>query len=341
MKKRHVGIPLFFIGVFALLFTQFPINPLTGQTLTIVEDSGTLDIHFCPRASCEQEMLQVMENAQETLYCAFYDLNLDSLKDVLTAKHRSGIDVKVVMDQVNARKFPVEHFPIQEDKSYGLMHNKFCIIDNNILFTGSTNPTNNGVNKNNNNLIFTESKVLISNYEDEFEELWSKRFREGKPVKNPVVNLDGIRVENYFCPEDNCEDHVVDVLKKAEKSIDFMTFSFTSNPIANVLMKHNDAGRNDLGKEIKLRGVMEARQVSEHSRYDALLFQEIDVVKDANKQSMHHKVFIVDKEVVITGSYNPTKGGNERNDENVLIIHDRNIAKMFTDEFERLYGEAT
>ena len=52
---------------------------------------------------------------------------------------------------------------------------------------------------------------------------------------------------------------------------------------------------------------------------------------------MHHKVFIVD-DAVIFGSYNPTDSGNKRNDENVLVIHNRGIAEQFIKEFDFLWG---
>ena len=51
---------------------------------------------------------------------------------------------------------------------------------------------------------------------------------------------------------------------------------------------------------------------------------------------MHHKVFIVDN-CVVTGSMNPSKSGDTRNDENVLVICDEGIAKEFEKEFERIY----
>ena len=52
---------------------------------------------------------------------------------------------------------------------------------------------------------------------------------------------------------------------------------------------------------------------------------------------MHNKVFVIDNKTVITGSYNPTKNANERNDENILIIHDKKIAEKFLNEFNNLY----
>ena len=55
---------------------------------------------------------------------------------------------------------------------------------------------------------------------------------------------------------------------------------------------------------------------------------------------MHHKVFIIDEKTVVTGSFNPTAGGDTRNDENVLVIEDVAIAKRFMDEYRYVRGEA-
>ena len=85
---------------------------------------------------------------------------------------------------------------------------------------------------------------------------------------------------------------------------------------------------------------METRQISEHSQFMRLNYSGIDVVKDGNKNNLHHKVFIIDEETVITGSFNPTGSGDKRNDENILIIKDKEIVRQFKEEFDTVYAEA-
>ncbi|MBT4651615.1 hypothetical protein HOC13_03780 [Candidatus Woesearchaeota archaeon] len=53
-----------------------------------------------------------------------------------------------------------------------------------------------------------------------------------------------------------------------------------------------------------------------------------------------NKCFIIDQETIITGSMNPTGGGDTRNDENILIIKDKDLAEKFMEEFEKVYAEA-
>jgi phosphatidylserine/phosphatidylglycerophosphate/cardiolipin synthase-like enzyme len=55
---------------------------------------------------------------------------------------------------------------------------------------------------------------------------------------------------------------------------------------------------------------------------------------------MHHKVIIIDGEIVVIGSYNFSTSADEENDENVLIIHSPAIAAQFEAEFQRVYETA-
>ena len=52
---------------------------------------------------------------------------------------------------------------------------------------------------------------------------------------------------------------------------------------------------------------------------------------------MHHKVFVIDNQSVVTGSFNPTLSADTKNDENLLIMHDEKIAKAFLGEFYSLW----
>ncbi len=215
------------------------------------------------------------------------------------------------------------------------MHNKFCIADNKNLLAGTANPTTNDIHKNNNNIVLTNSTQIIINYRTEFEELYSGTFKKGAKTLNPQITFDQnkIKIKTYFCPEDKCEDQVVAELNKAKTKIDCMAFSFTSENIANaLLLKHLE--------HLPIRCVLERRMESKYSQYSKLKYQGIDAHLDGNKYTMHHKVFIIDNETVITGSFNPTAGGNSRNDENIMIIHSSEIAKLYEQEFLKVYQSA-
>jgi phosphatidylserine/phosphatidylglycerophosphate/cardiolipin synthase-like enzyme len=55
---------------------------------------------------------------------------------------------------------------------------------------------------------------------------------------------------------------------------------------------------------------------------------------------MHNKVVIVDERYVVTGSLNFSTNAETSNDENVLIIDNPEIAKLYMKEFERIWNLA-
>ena len=288
-----------------------------------IENGPPIETYFCPKDNCEQTLISYIEHAKYSVHCAFYDLDLEKLIDVLNQKAKE-IDVKLVMDSDNYFD-QTKNIPIVLDDDNQLSHNKFCVIDKKIVTTGSFNPTENGNEKNNNNLMIIPSAFLADNYQAEFEELWNRQFGKGRPVANEQVVYDDIIIKNYFCPDDNCASHLINEILNAKESIYFMTFSFTDENVADAIL---------FSKVEDIKGVMEKSQaMQQYSQYSRLKDFGIDVKLDNNSAFMHHKVFILDNETVITGSYNPTSSGNNRNDENMLIIHDKSIAEMFVREF--------
>ena len=289
-------------------------NGITGNIIgqSIPEEEGTIDVYFCPRHDCMQVLVDFVSQ-DEDVKCAFYDLTHENA--IAELRNRDVL--------VDAKEFRGIGQPVT---AAGIMHNKFCIIDENTILTGSFNPTGQGINHRN-NIVIVKSKYLAENYLSEFNELKTMKQSQGKPVKYPKVKVSGILIENYFCPEDDCELHVLETLEKAKDSIYFMTYSFTSDPIGDLLVE-----KASKGKEVK--GIFEKQQISKWSEHSKLEKAGIPVKIDEQKYLLHNKIFIVDEKIVITGSYNPSKNANENNDENIVIIHDEAIASLYLEEFE-------
>lgn len=305
-------------------------DQITAEVVVeIPEESGEdIEVYFCPHDDCEEKLYDFIDSANESVHCALFELALESLKDLLKEKSKE-VDVKLVVDGDYYDKVENLSFA-RKDTTSQLTHNKFCIVDAKKVFTGSFNPTERGTKTNNNNMLLIDSKILAENYEDEFNELWSGVFGDGGGVENPILIYNGINIQNYFCPEDSCMEKVVDELRKANESIYFMTFSFTHKRIANMLILRMYDG-------VDVKGVYEKRNWKT-STFSLLEFQGADVKLDNNSYSMHHKVFIIDNRTVITGSFNPTKAGDYRNDENLIIIEDKDIASLYLEEFKHVYG---
>lgn len=199
----------------------------------------------------------------------------------------------------------------------GLMHNKFCVADS-LVWTGSWNPSQGMTIPN--NVVVIESETLANAYRSEFDELASGVFHGGREGSAKVL-LNGYLTEVYFCPEDDCQGQVLRILKGAKQSVYFMTYSFTDDEIGDMLVEKLNDG-------VEVKGIFDPRKDS-YSEYEKL--KEVSVLK-----KVHHKVFIVDNATVITGSYNPSRNGDEVNDENMLILRQPEVVEAFVKEFKSI-----
>ncbi len=243
-----------------------------------------------------------------------YDLDIPEIIGLFEKKSKD-IDVKLILDDHNY----IENLSFaKHDNRSALMHNKFCIVDSKKVFTGSMNPTENGVYKNNNNMILIESEQAAKIFQEEFEEMWEGEFSRGNSTHSDFI---------LFCPEDNCADKVKQLIRGANQSIYFTAFSFTHDAIATeLLLKHYQG--------VDIRGVFEKTRISKYSRYHILKHHGVNVRMDKNKYVMHHKFWIIDNSTVITGSFNPSYSADTRNDENIVIL--QTVYEDFLEEFRKI-----
>jgi phosphatidylserine/phosphatidylglycerophosphate/cardiolipin synthase-like enzyme len=220
------------------------------------------------------------------------------------------------------------------DRRESLMHNKFTVIDRQEVWTGSLNYTISDGYRNNNNLLRLRSVRLAESYTREFDEMFVEdAFGAGSPANtpNPLVQVDGARVEIYFSPDDGAAERLVELVQGAQDSVYFLAYSFTLDELADALIERGQAG-------VRIAGVMEASQVESNtgSDYQRFLDTGLDVRLDGNPRNMHHKVLIIDETIVVTGSYNFSRSAETRNDENTLVIFDPEIADFYLEEFKRM-----
>jgi len=87
---------------------------------------------------------------------------------------------------------------------------------------------------------------------------------------------------------------------------------------------------------VKVETILDKSQRSE--RYTSATFlsnARIPIYIDDKHAIAHNKIMIIDKETVITGSFNFTKAAEEKNAENVLIIRNKDLAKAYLENWEK------
>jgi phosphatidylserine/phosphatidylglycerophosphate/cardiolipin synthase-like enzyme len=285
----------------------------------------------------DEHLVAAVQEAQQTIDIAAYDFDLQNVAEALVAAQDRGVKVRFVtdsdnMDEVGIKILKKAKIKVVEDNRGAIMHDKFVVIDGREVWTGSWNLTDNGTYRNNNNAIVIDSPPLAENYEAEFNEMFEdKEFGPDSPANtpHPLLTINGVQVENYFAPEDDVGEKIVARLEEAQKSIYFMAFSFTDERMGRVIVDKAKAG-------VKVGGVFEKRgSDTKDSEYGLLHDSKLDVLVDGNPYILHHKVFIIDEQVVVLGSFNFSKSADTSNDENVLIVHDPGLAARYLEEYQR------
>jgi phosphatidylserine/phosphatidylglycerophosphate/cardiolipin synthase-like enzyme len=293
----------------------------------------------------EQAILSDLDAAQTSIDVATFEYNLMSIADALIRAQERGVAVRLALDKENLEKEEMEEWierveaagiPVAWQDATAFLHSKYIIVDNRIVWMGSWNITENDTYRNNNNLLRITAPAIVENYEAEFSQMFDGVFGNSKEslAPNPVVEVNGIRIENYFSPKDSVASRIVERLQGAQSSIRFLAFSFTSDEIAQAMLDRHAAG-------VPVQGVFEARNAhGTGAEFEALEAQGLEVLEDGNCYTMHHKVIIIDEQTVITGSYNFSQRAEDTNDENLVMIDSPELARQFLDEFERVYGQA-
>jgi phosphatidylserine/phosphatidylglycerophosphate/cardiolipin synthase-like enzyme len=360
LRKSRTARSHYFLFVLILLSNTACI-PFSTTPLTVPESftnpgletqDDWLQVYFADPGSPEasdfmggpdKALAAAIDGARLTVDAAIYNLNLWSIRNALLEAHARGVMVRVVAesDNLDGAEFQAlmdAGIPVLGDRREGLMHDKFVVIDRNEVWTGSMNFTLNGAYEDNNNLIRLRSGDIADDYLVEFNEMFVDDLFGSNVLArtpNPRVTVGDTVVEVYFSPDDGVQTRLVELLEAASESIYFMAYSFTADPLGETI-------RSKAASGVTVAGVMDAEQAISNTgtEYDPFIQAGLDVRLDGIDGLMHHKVIIIDGNIVITGSYNFTLSAESTNDENVLIIHDSEIASIYLGEFWRIYNRA-
>jgi phosphatidylserine/phosphatidylglycerophosphate/cardiolipin synthase-like enzyme len=288
----------------------------------------------------EEQLVAAIHGAQRSIDVAIYNLSLENVAGALIAAAGRGVTVRVVMESEamegpQAARLLDAGIQVEGDQREGLMHDKFTVIDGSEVWSGSMNYTGASAYDDFNNLVRLRSQRAAQDYTVEFEEMFLEGLfgPDGRPATPyPQVTVDGAPVEIYFSPDDGAAEQIIDEVRRARRSIDFMAYSFTSDEIAEAIRQRAATG-------VAVRGVFDESQVESNQggEYEAFRKDGFAVRLDGSPGLMHHKVILIDGQVVITGSYNFSRNAEQSNDENVLILHSPALAAQYQAQFETVY----
>ena len=144
-----------------------------------VEQQPNNTAFFCPQDDCEERVIIAINNAEHSIDAAIYSFTSKNIASALIEAQNRGILPRIIIDSLQSKsKYAMDEFLKQNNIETRIMpstmHNKFVIIDNSLIITGSYNWTKNANSKNNENLVFIQDKETAELFSREFFDLWIK-----------------------------------------------------------------------------------------------------------------------------------------------------------------------
>lgn len=322
------------------------------QTYPLAISNGSIKMYLTdltttlkPNNKCNslvcKELLNQINNSKTSIDIAIYgwDSNPQIYNALLRAKAR-GVKIQMVYDTSSKSYYPeLKNFVKLADKRATdlpkeLMHNKFMIFDNSRIVTGSMNFSSTGLSGFNTNCIFFINSKEISNiYKKEFEQMLSGKFHQSKSIiSHKTFILGPTRVTPLFSPKDKIiTNNIIPIINNAKDYIYIPTFIITHQAMFNALVNAKKRG-------VKVKIIADATNTNAtKSKIELLRNAKIPVKVENYAGKVHSKSIIIDDKYIVAGSMNFSNSGENRNDENVLIIEDLRLAKYYKGFFEYLW----
>ncbi|MFT4303588.1 MAG: phospholipase D-like domain-containing protein [Candidatus Woesearchaeota archaeon] len=331
MKEKTINIAIFLciiiiiamIGfgmysIFSYEKIEYPQEKLEKEDISII---------FMPSESGYKYIFNLLENAKEEINCALRSLNYDELEELLWKKESEGVKVRLIVDKDyagNKRIYkPFVRFTLGKE---GMMHNNYCIIDKDIVMSGSTIFNKNTIDFNFHDSVIINSSELARKYNSNF---WILFENQTYPNDNPdYINVGDSTIKVLFCPYHNCEEELVNQINKANEKIKFAIYAVTNRVVI-------DALRNASKRGVWIEGTYEKSGITDSSiKYAGIPGVQVDQFN----RRVHTKLMIIDENISITGTLNPSWRGVTINNENVLIINNPEINNFYEDFIDYIYN---
>ncbi|MFC1734090.1 phospholipase D-like domain-containing protein, partial [candidate division KSB1 bacterium] len=321
----------------------------------------------------DDTLIAYINRAKYSIDVAIYNFttaNISNISTALNSAYTNGIDIRVIFDGTGTTNTGVQQLNSNIPKlaspnssGYKIMHNKFVIIDGKssdpndpILWTGSMNFTETGINSYANNVVIIQDKSLVQAYILEFEEMWgddsltpdlqNSRFGPYKMDNTPhEFIVGGKRVECYFSPSDGVNGKIISTIETADNELLVETMLITRSDVAYAI---RDVANSGVSSKVIVDNKSSCMPNGSTTVVNAIISGVGTDFKEYGESGiLHHKLMIVDQNnpsadpLVWTGSHNWSSSADGENDENTIVIHDSTIANIYYQEFVNRFSLGT
>lgn len=139
------------------------------------------EAHFSPGDHCRRRIVSLIKLARRSAEICVFTITDNTIARAVLEAHDRGVKLRVISDDQKAvdRGSDIEDLaragvPVRVDNSEHHMHHKFAIFDRTYLVTGSYNWTRSAASYNEENIVVSDDRRLVSAFSGTFEKLWEE-----------------------------------------------------------------------------------------------------------------------------------------------------------------------
>lgn len=180
LHRLSAALSLFIlVSVFPASLVPAEAAPAAIASMSAIRGTELVAIGFSP-GNAESLILDVINGAKKEIRLAAYTFTSRSIANALLRAKQRGVNIAVVLDAPKPSAAPfilpflkknnISHRLISK---YGIMHNKFLVVDGVIVQTGSYNYTKAAATHNAENILVLRGTGCANVYLKEWTRLWN------------------------------------------------------------------------------------------------------------------------------------------------------------------------
>jgi phosphatidylserine/phosphatidylglycerophosphate/cardiolipin synthase-like enzyme len=204
------------------------------------------EVYFSLYDNPQKAIIKNINQAQAFINIAMYTFTDKEISLSLTNAQNRGVKVRVYLDRSQigstysiSRLLVQEGLKVRISSNNYIMHNKFAIIDNRLLLTGSYNWTSSANNRNDENLMVIDEPEIIEIFQHQFANLWTNKYSSNRTKE--LFNKAKVDILTVFPPPAQSETKTININSASPEEL--ISILQISEPLAQKII----ALREELG----------------------------------------------------------------------------------------------
>jgi phosphatidylserine/phosphatidylglycerophosphate/cardiolipin synthase-like enzyme len=339
--------------------------PAAGLPAPVYEKGNYSQIPDYSFAYLNDLNTKMIDSSLRSVDVCLYSVTIADNVDALERAVKRGVKVRFILDEKHV--YPkaeqqvkrlmampgVEFRTLRGTRSWGVNHNKIVIGDGEIASAGSYNWTFGATFSSFENTVVLRNPVYVGGLKAYFDWMWSKArtLQQGASPEvpegyygtppqdpNPLQSLNGVPVPAYlFSPGSRSEERLAALIDAARVSVDAVTFTFSSKPLADAVVRAKKRG-------VKVRFMMDKNMAPESAMARQVHEAGVDFrarIGRTDKGALHNKYAILDGQLLATGSFNWTTNASVNSFENIIFVSDPKVVKGYQANYDSIWFSAS